>query len=187
MENKIYLIREIYDSFSYNLYDELEGFINNNNSVLVGCRRAGKTTIAVIDALSEALLKDNIRIGFYTDNGTNRIKLRFLKEACDSLNIDYSIDPMNCTIILSNGSSIKVINKDQSRGYSFDYVIADVCSLTEFDYNNIVSISCRYLNFKIITGTNNSFTNQYKEDNPNRVFILDWRNLDVFNNLGEWY
>lgn len=187
MENKMYLIREIYDSFSYNLYDEFEGFINNNNSVLVGCRRTGKTTIAVIDALSEALTTDNIRIGFYTDNGTSRIKLRFLKEACDSLNIDYSIDPMNCTIVLSNSSSIKVINKDQSRGHSFDYVIADVCSLTESDYGDIVSISRRYLNFKIVTGTCNSFTNQYKENNPNIVFTLDWRNLDVFNNLGEWY
>lgn len=185
MENKMYLIREIYDSFSYNLYDELEGFINSNNSILVGCRRAGKTTIAVIDALSEALTKDNIRIGFYIDNGTNRIKLRFLKEACDNLNIDYSIDPMNCTIILSNGSSIKVINKDLSRGHSFDYVIADVCSLTEFDYRDIVSMSCRYLNFKIVTGTYDSFINQYEKDNPNIVFTLDWHNLEAFNSLGE--
>ena len=185
MENKIYLIREIYDSFSYNLYNELEGFINNNNSILVGCRRAGKTTIAIIDALSEALTKDNIRIGFYTDNRANRIKLRFLEEICDNLNIDYSIDIMNCTIILSNRSSIKVISKDQSRGHSFDYVIADVCSLTEFDYRVIVSISCRHSNFKIITGTHNSFTNQYKECNPNIVFTLDWHNLDNFNNLGE--
>lgn len=185
MENKIYLIREIYDSFSYNLYNELEGFINNNNSILVGCRRAGKTTIAIIDALSEALTKDNIRIGFYTDNGANRIKLRFLEEVCDNLNIDYSIDIMNYTIILSNGSSIKVISKDRSRGHSFDYVIADVCSLTEFDYRDIVSISFRHSNFKIITGTHNSFTNEYKECNPNIVFTLDWRNLDNFNNLGE--
>ena len=179
MENKIYLIREMYDSFSYDLYDELKGFINNNNSVLIGSRRTGKTTIAIADVLSEALTKDNTQIGFYTDNGTNRIKLRFLKEACDSLNIDYSIDPMNCTIILSNGSSIKVINKDQSREYSFDYVIADVCSLTEFNYNDIVSISNG--NFKIITGTHNSFINQYRNNNPDTVFTINWRSSGIFN------
>ena len=186
MENKIYLIREIYDSFSYTLYSELEEFINNNRSILVGCRRVGKTTIAAIDALSEALTKDNIRIGFYTDNGTNRIKLEFLKEACDNLNIDYSIDPMNCIIILSNGASIKVTSKDRSRGHSFDYVIADVCSLTESDYNNIISISRGYLNFKIIVGAYNSFINQYKKDNPNIVFTLDWNNLNVRREVLRW-
>ena len=179
MENKIYLIREMYDSFSYDLYDELKGFINNNNSVLIGSRRIGKTTIAIADVLSEALTKDNTQIGFYTDNGTTRIKTNFLKSTCDNLNIDYSIDMMNCTIILSNGSSIKVISKDQLIWCSFDYVMADVCTITEIDYNNIFLISNG--NFKIITGTHNSFINQYRDNNPDTVFTINWRSSGIFN------
>ena len=183
MENKLYLIREMYDSLSYEFYDELNGFINNDNSILVGYRRAGKTTIAITDVLSEALTKDNARIGFYTDNGTNRIKIDFLKNACDNFDIDYSIDTMNNTIILSNGSSIKVINKDQSRGHSFNYVIADICTITELNYNDIFLISGG--NFKIVTGTHNSFINQYKNNNPDIVFTFNWHNSGIFNYLGE--
>ncbi len=181
MENKMFLIREMYDSMSYNFHNELCGFIEEENSLLVGCRRCGKTTIAIIDALSEALTTDGIRIGFYTDNGTNRLKVDLIKNTCEIFGIDYSIDIMNHSIILSNGSVIQAINKDQTRGRRYDYVIADVCVLTEFDYRDICHISLG--RYRLIINSQNSFTYKYKNDNPDKVFSLVWNNLVS----GEWW
>ncbi len=180
MNNKMYLIREMYDSLSYKLYDELYDFIENDNSLLVGCRRSGKTTIAIADALSEGLTNDNMHIGYYTDNGTNRIKIGLLKNKCDEFGIDYSIDSFNNIVMLANGTTIQVFSKDQVRGRRFDYVISDVSIITESEYEDVFLVSRGH--FRIVIGTQNSFTYQYKKNNPDKVFTIAWNNLVS----GEW-
>lgn len=180
MENKLYLIREMYDSLSYKLYDEFYNFLESDNNLLIGCRRSGKTTIAIIDALSEGLTNDNIYIGFYTDNGTNRIKMDLLKIKCDEFGIDYSIDTFNNRIILANGAIIQILSKNQVRGRRFDYVISDVNTITESEYDYVFSVSRGH--FRIIIGVQNNFTYQYKKNNPDKVFTLAWNNLVS----GEW-
>lgn len=172
MENKLYLLREIYDSLSYTLREEVLDFFSHDNVFLIGDRRVGKTTIAFIDAILEGILHDNKRIGIYTDRVVTSVHFDLLARFCNELGMDYSKNSYDKMIFLPNGSTIAITNSlPNHRGDNFDYIVADVHLMDTDSYNDIL-YKCRCRDFKIIVGQQTQFVRDYLEVNPDNSLII---------------
>lgn len=175
MNNKIYLVKEMYDVLSYKFYDGLLNFVENKNTLLIGYRRCGKTTLSVIDALSEGICTDGIRIGFYVDNGTRRIKSTLIENMCENFGLNFSMDTTNSMFHLSNKSTIQLIEKNSIRGHRFDYIVTDVRNITESNFEDIRLASKG--NYRIIIGEPNDFFYGHKDIAPEKVSVITYKNL----------
>ena len=168
MENKLYILREIYDSLSYDLREDALNFYYMSNSFLLGARRIGKTTITSLEAIVEGSLNDDINIAIYTDEPEMERYL-LLVRLCDELNLDYARDHYFKTITLPNKSTIKIISR-KHRGGRYDYIVADIHNMIEEDYQHILTM-CRgdYNRFKIAVGVQNDFVHDYIQNNSNVI------------------
>ena len=172
MENKLYLLREIYDSLSYTLYEEALNFFSHDNVFLIGDRHVGKTTMSFIDAILEGILHDNKRIGIYTDTVVTSIHFDLLARFCNELGMEYSKNSYDETIFLPNGSTIMITNSlSNRRGENFDYIVADVHLMDAYSYDDILH-KCRCRDFKIIVGQQTQFVRNYLEINPDDSLII---------------
>ena len=175
MENKTYLIREIYDSLSYDFDETIFEFYCNDINFLLGDRGTGKTTISFINAIAEASLNPRRKIGFCTDSEQRYVYI-LLIEFCDKLGLDYYKDDHTLAVILPNNSYIQIMNLNNIRGHWFDYIIADMHCLFEDDYNRIL-VTCKDLNsFKIVTGTQTDFIYDYVHNNEPYAILGDDHN-----------
>ena len=178
MENKLYLIREIYDSLSYRLVDKVENFYMEDNSMLLGARRTGKSTMAFIEAIVQCSLNDGTSICIYTDAFSERIHFDMLIAFCEELGIEHSKDIHNRIIIFSNRSRIGFSSgASQYRGSRYDYIVADVHHMTEDDYLYIRRI-CIF-NFKFIVGEQTDFVRTYIRTHPELSYTFTYEDLGV--------
>ena len=164
MENKLYLLREIYDSLSYRLSERALNFHCTDNSFVLGARRVGKTTMAFLEAIVEGALHDGSKIGLFTDSRAEMGHFVLLSYLCNDLGLEYSKDSYDRTIVLHNGSTIKITSSNPShRGERYDYIVADVHDMNEEEYYCLLHLSNG--NFKILAGQHTDFVHNYIQNN----------------------
>ena len=168
MENKLYLLREIYDSLSYRLSERALNFHCTDNSFVLGARRTGKTTMAFLEAIVEGALHDRSKIGLFTDSRAEMNHFILLSHLCDDLGLEYSKDSYNRTIVLPNGSTIKITSsKPSHRGERYDYIVADIHDMNEEEYYSLLCLS--HGNFKILAGQHTDFVHNYIQNNHHMI------------------
>lgn len=177
MENKLYLIREIYDSLSYRLIDKVEQFYSDYNNMLLAPRCFGKTTMAFIDAITECSLNSNLNLIIYVDNFSTKIHYDMFVLFCNELGLEYSSDSFNRTIILQNGSKINFVSAATYRGRRCDYVIADLHNMKEEDYTNILCCNARCCKF--IVGACTDFVHDFMNANQESSQTCTFEDLGV--------
>lgn len=179
MENKMYLIREIYDSLSYEFDENIFEFYCNDIDFMLGARCTGKTTISFIDAIAQASLDSNKKIALCTD-ADRRYVYSLLVEFCDNLGLEYFKDSHTLTILLPNKSYIQIISPNTARGCRFDYIVADINKLYEHDYNQILAVSKTMNDIKIISGTQTDFFHEYVHNNmPYAILGNDYKTCHI--------
>ena len=177
MEEKLYLIREIYDSLSYRLVNKVEQFFSDYNNMLLAPRRFGKTTIAFIDAIAECSLNPNLDLIIYVDNFSIKTHYDMFVFFCNELGLEYSNDSFNRTIILQNGSKINFVSAATYRGRRCDYIIADLHNMKEEDYTNILYCNARCCKF--IAGDCTDFVHDFMNTNPESFQICTLEDLGI--------
>lgn len=177
MENKMYLINEIYDSLSYKLINKAEQFYSDYNNMLLAPRRFGKTTMAFIDAISECSMTPNLNLLICIDTIFTSTYYDLLINFCNDLGVEYAKDTPRSAIVFLNGSQITVTNTASLRGRRFDYVIADMHYMQEDAYTSL--LCCNALCYKFIVGVQTDFVREFINANPTSFQVCTFEDLEI--------